>query len=376
MHPNEYWRGTLTPEQKNAYDAIRSAILLKKSSTSDIYCSSPEDIKAAYDAIWIDHPEAYWMPYDPSVSGCTHPQSIFGGLFGKVGSGASMTTYRAIFPALYSASEQVKITQSIDDLCKMFLPMKNDPMAAAEAVADYLAKNIEYAQDNRNNQNAGSAIHYKRAQCSGISKAYKLILDRLGIWCIVITGQALSVPGNPGSAGPHAWNIVLLDGKYYHVDPTFLIPTHKMSDRILNNEFFLGSDIEFASGHIWDKAKSPPCPDASPYRTAAKKSGGFPNTGASANTPVGKTAAGFGDGESVHSLSSLYQLKQLLIREFIEKGSRFIWFDMNANLNDDQVARHVEATIENFLNQNASKFSARIKTTRSGKRFKVECLPL
>lgn len=54
--------------------------------------------------------------------------------------------------------------------------------------------------------------------CEGIAKSFKLLCDRLHIWCIV----ALS-DNNPekGIRYRHTWNVVRLNGQYYHVDATF-----------------------------------------------------------------------------------------------------------------------------------------------------------
>jgi hypothetical protein len=54
--------------------------------------------------------------------------------------------------------------------------------------------------------------------CEGIAKAVKALCDALGVWCIVaICGN------NPdkGIKSRHTWNIVRLNGRYYHMDATF-----------------------------------------------------------------------------------------------------------------------------------------------------------
>ena len=46
----------------------------------------------------------------------------------------------------------------------------------------------------------------------------KILCDELGIWCIVALSDA-----NPdkGIKYRHAWNVIRIDGKYYHLDVTF-----------------------------------------------------------------------------------------------------------------------------------------------------------
>ena len=54
--------------------------------------------------------------------------------------------------------------------------------------------------------------------CEGIAKAVKALCDAAGVWCIIAISE-----NNPekGIKYRHTWNIVRLDGKYYHLDATF-----------------------------------------------------------------------------------------------------------------------------------------------------------
>lgn len=52
--------------------------------------------------------------------------------------------------------------------------------------------------------------------CEGIAKTVKLMCDRLGLECIIAISHAA-----PGSSYLHAWNIIRLGGKHYHLDATF-----------------------------------------------------------------------------------------------------------------------------------------------------------
>lgn len=54
--------------------------------------------------------------------------------------------------------------------------------------------------------------------CEGIAKSVKILCDALGIWCIVALSEA-----NPEKKIKyrHAWNVIRIDGKYYHLDATF-----------------------------------------------------------------------------------------------------------------------------------------------------------
>ena len=54
--------------------------------------------------------------------------------------------------------------------------------------------------------------------CEGIAKAVKVLCDELGVWCMI------AICGNNPDKGikyRHTWNIVRINGKYYHLDATF-----------------------------------------------------------------------------------------------------------------------------------------------------------
>ncbi|WP_026527414.1 transglutaminase domain-containing protein [Butyrivibrio sp. VCD2006] len=67
-------------------------------------------------------------------------------------------------------------------------------------------------------QSAYEALVKKTAVCAGISRAYKLMCDIVGIPCYCVYGNA----GGVGASGAHQWNVIKLDdGKWYEVDVTF-----------------------------------------------------------------------------------------------------------------------------------------------------------
>ena len=54
--------------------------------------------------------------------------------------------------------------------------------------------------------------------CEGIAKTVKILCDALGIWCMIAISDA--VP-EKGIKYRHAWNVVRIGGKHYHLDVTF-----------------------------------------------------------------------------------------------------------------------------------------------------------
>ena len=96
-------------------------------------------------------------------------------------------------------------------------------------VHDYFISNYSYDYNAYKKLIAGNtaavpALHYtavgvmvnKTGVCQGYALAYKYIMNRLGIQCEMVTSDAMC----------HAWNIVKIDGAYYHVDVSWDDPTY------------------------------------------------------------------------------------------------------------------------------------------------------
>ncbi|WP_373897626.1 DUF5050 domain-containing protein [Haloimpatiens sp. FM7315] len=78
----------------------------------------------------------------------------------------------------------------------------------------YINENAEYNYDNNakiDEINAYSIIVNGKGICMGYASAMHYLLDKVGVECQTV------VSDEPF----HMWLIVKIDGKYYHVDPTF-----------------------------------------------------------------------------------------------------------------------------------------------------------
>lgn len=100
---------------------------------------------------------------------------------------------------------------------------------------------------------AKGALLRKVAVCDGYAHAYKKVMDQLKIPCRFVVGRS-------GGVG-HAWNMVKLGGKWYHVDVTFDDPI--INDTNTNTTpyytYFLKSSSVMKKSHSWVKSKYPAC---------------------------------------------------------------------------------------------------------------------
>lgn len=257
---NEYWRDKLDGEANKCYTHLLRE-LRRQSKDLDCGNASVDSIKSAYFAIYDDHPELFYLSSFPQIAQrkC-----------GFVGSGSfSISCSIATIP-IYSNKEIQDCGKKIESV-KTSLKSKITSTATDEEkvliVAEYLVRNTVYEIDHRYNQNAASALCFGKAQCSGISKAFKLLMDYFGVYCISISGDAVDEHGN---AGPHAWNIIRLGDNYYHVDVTFMLGANMNKTLPIRNIYLLYDDDSMALDHTWDRTLVPKCVDNEKLRDAEK----------------------------------------------------------------------------------------------------------
>ena len=91
------------------------------------------------------------------------------------------------------------------------------------AVYQYMCDNITYDYDHLNDPDyllqfsAYGAIVNKTAVCQGYALLFYRFMLELNVDCRIIVG----IGGDAENNGPHAWNIVELDGLYYNMDTTW-----------------------------------------------------------------------------------------------------------------------------------------------------------
>ncbi|MET3557374.1 hypothetical protein ABID29_000483 [Streptococcus rupicaprae] len=84
----------------------------------------------------------------------------------------------------------------------------------AKAAHDWLVDNVEYVTRPGEDQSAYSALVEKKTVCAGYAKGFKLLMDKMGIPCHTKHGKI-------DIGEYHLWNIIELDGEWYHVDATW-----------------------------------------------------------------------------------------------------------------------------------------------------------
>ncbi len=113
----------------------------------------------------------------------------------------------------------------------------------AMLACEYLAENCAYAEESSRND-AYAALVEKSANSEGMALAYVELCRRLSVPCQIVYGQY--------NRENHCWNIVEIDGAYYHIDPAACAVAGMESG-------FLLRDQEAWAEYRWDMAAYPVC---------------------------------------------------------------------------------------------------------------------
>ncbi|CAL6103944.1 Transglutaminase-like_superfamily protein [Hexamita inflata] len=69
--------------------------------------------------------------------------------------------------------------------------------------------------------NAYGCFVDKKCVCQGYTTAFQLICDRIGLKVLYVSGEAIT-----DEHVPHAWNMIEIEGAFYHIDVTWCITTN------------------------------------------------------------------------------------------------------------------------------------------------------
>lgn len=112
---------------------------------------------------------------------------------------------------------------------------------------DYVVMNVSY-DEGMTHFTAYDAIYKGTTVCQGYALWLQALLEQAGIASMVVEGTA--------GETLHAWNMVEVNGQWYHVDATWDDPVSNEADEVQYGYFML-SDAEMKEDHEWDELKTP-----------------------------------------------------------------------------------------------------------------------
>ena len=216
------------------------------------------DGKELYDIFFqmrLDHPEIFWVVgfswkyYPDSPNLIFVPEYLFEK--GKI------------------KEHQIALTSRVEKLARQAQGLSE--WEKEKYVHDFICENVRYDKLKKPySHEIIGPLGQGVGVCEGIAKSVKVLCDALGVWCII------AICGNNPEKGikyRHTWNIVRINGQYYHLDATFDNTLGKNEDGSVSirYDYFNLDDKNIFRDHEPLIAPAPTCPDGSHFYYREKK---------------------------------------------------------------------------------------------------------
>lgn len=209
-----------------------------------------ENFEHVFMAMTRDNPLIYFL----NQSACSIARDVWGHI--------------AICPQYFFTKEKIKeynrkIENVVNRLAGQLRLLECGDYEKEIRIHDWICRNIEYDYEGADTSKVSRMISshnilgifaYHKAQCEGIAKAIKVLLNAVDVRCIVVTGS--SIKG--GRSIPHAWNIVNIDGIPYQLDITWDMGVSRRDKTYLSYDYFNITDELMNLEHRAD-SKLPVC---------------------------------------------------------------------------------------------------------------------
>ncbi len=241
--PTAYYYSLLDDTRRGYYDQLSEAVASEEESVV-LSGITYEEADPIFVSVQYDHPEYFWVEGSYTYkSGDNYVEFIF--------------NYNC------SGEEKEKRESVIEQQAEEILaeaPADGTDYEKVKYVFETLVDRTEYDLEAPENQNIYSVFGNWTSVCAGYARATKYLLDRMGVECIYVTGNAENEA--------HAWNIVSCGGKYYCVDTTWGDPAYQEGIGVdidtTSYEYLCCPDSMLSRTHTADSAfEIPECTDNS-----------------------------------------------------------------------------------------------------------------
>ena len=198
----QYYYNHMNKAQQAAYHSILSGVK-NLADEFQIPALEEEELYNVFFQMRLDHPEIFWVSSYKYRYYKDSPNLIF------------IPEY--LFDKKKICEHQKAMTARVEKLIRP--AQKLSEWEKEKYVHDFICENIRYDKLKKSySHEIIGPLGQGVGVCEGIAKAVKVLLDALGVWCVI------AICGNNPEKGikyRHTWNIVKIGGTYYHLDATF-----------------------------------------------------------------------------------------------------------------------------------------------------------
>ncbi|MEF9945721.1 MAG: transglutaminase domain-containing protein, partial [Lachnospiraceae bacterium] len=247
---DKYYYGQLTDKEKIAYKEVLQGIQTQEKEIR-LHLKNVNEVDKIYKYVLNDFPELFW--WDGSASITTDANVL---------QSYPILTPNYQYQGAELEAKKQEIEQSVQ-ACLNGISSEAGEYEKIKYVYEYLIQNTDYNMEAPDNQNIYSVFIHRQSVCAGYSKAAQYLLNRMGVFCIYVTGTAVTKTAPEGQ--PHAWNLVRCEGEYYNMDttwgdPVFLQEETAMRSSQISYDYLCCSDEQLFRTHTPEQTvKYPSC---------------------------------------------------------------------------------------------------------------------
>ncbi len=230
----QYLKNKGTQAEQKAYIAFEKAFSQYEKTVEFDFKITANEVHRAYEIYMEDHPEefflgkaSYTMDSKDNVVDFTVKSDIM-----------SLPKNKVI-------EMKTLVQDKVYNIVLNLFPngvYKNE-IETVRAVHDYLVNNIKYDtthKADRSHDMYGALIN-GTSVCEGYAESFLYIMRLCGIECFMVEGTL--------SGENHVWNMIKLDGQWYHIDVTSDDPVLSSGEQVLRFEYFNITDAEIQKTH-------------------------------------------------------------------------------------------------------------------------------
>lgn len=232
MMTGRYFFWKLSSSDKKRYEKLVSSLAKRETK---ITCTLPDiEVDQLVHFVLLDNPQFF----------AVNPTSL---RYSRLGT--RITIY---WDYILSEQEYVSLHNRFDQLCVAFKKMMVglSDYEKLEKLYQLFSRNVTYDLVAPNKFNIIGCLIEKRAVCQGIAYAFKFLCDQLGLQCLIIEGTS--------KGEGHAWNLVRINQKNYHIDVTWDLFSQEEEPTYF---YFCQSDNVMEKDHDWVRTDYPTCND-------------------------------------------------------------------------------------------------------------------
>lgn len=209
----EFYYQFLSGKAQQTYRCIEQGIKNQRKNILLLGCFSEPYATELVKLVSYDHPELFYVNY----SKLSYLQGTLG------------FTYQPDYVFPLTQIKRLESTLQIQAE-KILEEMKNNqistPYAKVRWIHNYLIRYVSYDYKSLQNNNPSAhciqgVLQENSAVCEGIAKTFLYLCDQEQIPAALVVGSADGSELGVNDDMLHAWNLVSLEGSWFHIDPTF-----------------------------------------------------------------------------------------------------------------------------------------------------------